>query len=232
MNQSRSARTSSQVENWQISRTAARRSSTLTLQKIKMWKSRPDELPEHTSDRELATTMAEMAMSTEQKQNELVCRALGATGTRWIAFWPTYCPDLAAHVKPRLPVDLQGQLSIEETIGGFPSGPEAFCGWVASIIDHRLLDLIRAVRAAKRGGGRMPVHAQTANMTCLLEQVAVNSRTPSMSAAGHEASSAVSAALDQIPAVYRQALKMRCLDGLSPADIAARMGRWGSLTGA
>jgi RNA polymerase sigma-70 factor (ECF subfamily) len=55
--------------------------------------------------------------------------------------------------------------------------------------------------------------------------VAVTSRTPSASAAGHEAVSAIQSALELLPADYREALQLRYIEGLPMAEVAARLKR-------
>jgi len=61
-----------------------------------------------------------------------------------------------------------------------------FFSWLLSVVDHELLDLIRAARAAKRGG-QWTADLSTAVLTDLLSELAVSSRTPGSSAARHEA---------------------------------------------
>jgi len=148
---------------------------------------------------------------------------------------------LAAEVSRKLPAELRGVIApddvLQETfivafreIGSFvPRGPGAFQHWLAAIAEHRLLDLIKARRRVKRGGGRVAVDAHAASpegsLVGLLEQVHVSERTPSRSAASHEALSALRVGLASLKDDYRQALTLRYLEGLPVADIAARMGR-------
>jgi RNA polymerase sigma-70 factor (ECF subfamily) len=62
-------------------------------------------------------------------------------------------------------------------------------------------------------------------MVRLLEVLAAHSRTPSRSAASHEAAQAVDDALGKLPEDYREALRLRYFDALPVAQIAARMNR-------
>lgn len=62
-------------------------------------------------------------------------------------------------------------------------------------------------------------------MVGMLQQIAITSRTPSVSAASHEAISAVQSALESLPADYREALRLRHIEGLAVAEVAAQMGR-------
>jgi RNA polymerase sigma-70 factor, ECF subfamily len=176
-------------------------------------------------------------MPDPNSEKDLVGRAVAGERAALDYLLAMYLPRLGTSIAPRMPASLRGSIQVEDvlqevtlevvrTIGTF-QGTEAksFYTWLCQIAAHRLLDMVRAVRAAKRGGGRMAMDAQVTSMTCLLDRVAVSSRTPSMSAAGHEAASAVRAALERIPESYRLAVRLRYLEGLTPADIAARMGR-------
>ncbi|MBP7934134.1 MAG: sigma-70 family RNA polymerase sigma factor [Phycisphaerae bacterium] len=150
-------------------------------------------------------------------------------------------PRLAACITHKLPAAMKSQISPEDILqetfaevfrhmGRFhPQGVDAFFHWVAGIADHRLVDAIKAQCAAKRGGGREPVDLavdpEVSSMADLLGVLAAHSRTPSRSAARHEAVAAVQAALDTLGDDQRQALRLRYIEGLPVAQIAERMGR-------
>jgi RNA polymerase sigma-70 factor (ECF subfamily) len=53
----------------------------------------------------------------------------------------------------------------------------------------------------------------------------VDERTPSRSAAGHEAVRAVQVGLAGLKSDYREALRLRYIEGLPVAEVAARMDR-------
>src|SRR5688572_15553327 len=77
---------------------------------------------------------------------------------------------LAARIEKRIPRRLRTLVTTEDvlqevfaeafrTMAGFrPAGPDAFYRWLVTIADHRLVDAVRAHRAAKRGGGRVAVN--------------------------------------------------------------------------
>ncbi len=170
-------------------------------------------------------------------QDDVVRRAVGGDRAALDGLLAAYYPRLAAHVAPKLPDDLRGTLAVEDVLqeaylhvfqaigDAKADSGESFYAWLAAIVEHRMLDLIRAARAAKRGGGWTPLDAQSASMVCMLEQVAVSTRTPSTSAAGRETVSAVQSALQSLPADYQEVLRLRHLEGRPVAEIAARMGR-------
>jgi RNA polymerase sigma-70 factor (ECF subfamily) len=146
---------------------------------------------------------------------------------------------LLPRIEHRIPADLRGLLSAEDVlqeafvdavskISTFkPESDGAFVRWVSTIADHRLIDLIRAQRAVKRGGGRAAVAADnwSSSLTDLLCLVAQHERTPSRSVARHEAVAAISSALEQLSPDYRDVLRLRYIEGLSVSETAERIGR-------
>ena len=103
---------------------------------------------------------------------------------------------------------------------------EQFVRWVCTIADRRLIDLVRAQRATKRGGGRSPASGQEpGSLQALIELVAIHHRTPSRSASGREAESAIRQGISALPPDHRLVIELRYLKGLSPAQVAEQMGR-------
>lgn len=148
---------------------------------------------------------------------------------------------LVADVSSRIPDDVRGALSGEDVvqdafivafqqIGGFePRGAAAFHGWLARIAENRLMDAVKALRAAKRGGGWARVqdapNADADGIIPALEMLATRSSTPSRSAAAREAVAALEAALDSLEPDYRDALRMRYIEAQPVAACAARLRR-------
>lgn len=147
---------------------------------------------------------------------------------------------LIAEIAAKLPGDVQGSVSAEDIaqdayvvafqrIASFnPDDHERFYPWLATIARNRLMDAVKAQRTAKRGGGRVAVTGDEAvdeEMVNLLEVLAAHSRTPSRSAAGHEAAHAVQRALESLQTDYKEALHLRYIDALPVAQIATRMNR-------
>jgi RNA polymerase sigma-70 factor (ECF subfamily) len=176
-------------------------------------------------------------MSNEGCHDDVVRRAVAGDRAALDGLLAAYYPRLAAHVAPKLPGDLRGTLAVEDVLqeafldafqaigSAKAESGKSFYSWLVAIVEHQMLDLIRAARTAKRGGGWSPLDAQSASTVGMLQQIAITSRTPSASAAGHEAISAVQSALESLPANYREALRLRHIEGLAVADVAARMGR-------
>lgn len=145
---------------------------------------------------------------------------------------------LLARIERRIPRQLSALISAEDvlqdtlaeafrTAGSFrPEGPDACYKWLLRIAEHRLIDLIRAHRAAKRGGGRrLAPTVSTSSVAALIDLFAVHEHTPSRTARGHEAAAAIEIALAGLREEYRQAITLRYLQGLSIAEIAGRMGK-------
>jgi RNA polymerase sigma-70 factor (ECF subfamily) len=176
-------------------------------------------------------------MSGERSHDDVVRLAVAGDRAALDGLLATYYPRLAAHIAPKLPADLRGTLTVEDVLQEafldvFQTIADAradcgksFYSWLVAIVEHQMLDLIRAARAAQRGGGWSPVHAQSSSILALLEQVAVTTRTPSSSAAGHEAILAIQSALELLPEDYRRVVRLRYIEELTVAETAARMKR-------
>jgi RNA polymerase sigma-70 factor (ECF subfamily) len=163
---------------------------------------------------------------------------------------------LAGELRLSVPPDARGILGVEDVlqeayvdafrgIRSFQPNADdpvgSFYRWLVTIAEHRLLDMLKARRAAKRGGGRVQVDAipnangagagaaapggANASVLRLLDVVAVDEHTPSRSAARREAASAIHVAMAGLKQEYRDALRMRYIEGLSVAEVAAKLGR-------
>jgi len=104
-------------------------------------------------------------------------------------------------------------------------GPDPFFRWLRAIAERKLTDAIRARRAAKRGGGRQQAQTERSSVVGPLQLVACDLRTPSRSVARQEAVLGIQAALERLPADYREALRLRYMEGLDVAETAERMRR-------
>jgi len=176
-------------------------------------------------------------MGTLHSETEAIKRAIGGDRAALDSLLALYYPRLTAHVAPKLPPDLQTSITEEDVLQDSflevyqhlgtcrATSGASFYQWILTIVDHRMLDLVRSVRAIKRGGEWNLLDVERSSAVAGLEQLAVSLRTPSMSAAGHEAIGAVQSALKGLPADYAEALKLRYIEGLSVGEAAARMNR-------
>lgn len=108
-----------------------------------------------------------------------------------------------------------------------PTGIGAFIRWLIMVTDGRLIQAIRQHATLKRGGGRAPLDAMIDGSSAvpLLEILQVDPHSPSRSVAGHEAAAVVTAALRSLKPEYREAVRLRFLEGLEVPEIAQRLGR-------
>jgi RNA polymerase sigma factor (sigma-70 family) len=154
---------------------------------------------------------------------------------------------LLSYIKRHLPSELAGwfepQDILQDTyfeafrrIGQFtPTESSSAFRWLVTIARHRIAELMRMKRTAKRGGGRSRVAERSAthrpsagesdSVVALLSDLAVHRKTPSRSAAGHEFMRALEQAMARLPADLGRALRLRYIEGMSPGEIAVRMGR-------
>ena len=149
--------------------------------------------------------------------------------------------QLVTTIEKQVPSDLRGLLSADDVcqeayvsvfrqVASFqPHNERAFERWLRTIADRKLVDLIRTLRAAKRGGGKR-VNARytrddTSSMIELLDVLAVHERTPSRSVAHRELVHMIQGALDALKEDYREVLQLRYIQSLSVAETAEKMGR-------
>lgn len=148
--------------------------------------------------------------------------------------------EVAEFVGKKVPAELRGVLAAEDicqeayvvAVRSLPlfeyRGERSFVNWLLTLAERKLIDMVRAQQAAKRGGGRRAVDVvggDASSIVTLLEQVAVHERTPSQSAVAHEAAARVRQALESLDDGQRTALRCCYLEGLSVGETAARMGR-------
>lgn len=179
-------------------------------------------------------------MSGGTDDDALLAKAVAGDGDALETLLLRHCDRLAADIARRIPDDLRSTLSAEdvvqeafivafERIGAFePQGAAAFHGWLARIAENRLLDAIKALRSEKRGGGwgrLSDADDDTGSIVPILEMLVTHSRTPSSSAAVHEAVSAVTAAVETLDPDYRDVLRLRYIEARPFAECAARLGR-------
>jgi RNA polymerase sigma-70 factor (ECF subfamily) len=95
---------------------------------------------------------------------------------------------------------------------------------LVTIARRRMAQLLRVQGRAKHGGKSKRV-AQSASIVGKLAELAVHHRTPSRSASRHEFMDHLAGALNDLAEDLRTAVTLRCIDGLSPAEVGVRMGR-------
>ncbi len=171
----------------------------------------------------------------------LVRRAIGGDEVALTILLTESRNRLCGYLSGKIPRELGGRIDADDItqeahvevfrhVRSFePRGAESFDRWVRTNALRKLRDAIKARRADRRGGGRLPVGALSANvedsMIGLLDLLAGPDHTPSRSVARHEAVAAVHAALDGLTAEYREAVWLVYIEGRPVAAAAEQMGR-------
>ncbi len=107
-------------------------------------------------------------------------------------------------------------------------GSLAFLAWLKTIARRRVLTLIKAHDAAKRGAGRRQIMERDGTHTAatlILDRIAGTDASPSLIVRRKEALSVVIKAIENLPPDYRQLVQLRYVDGLSVPEIAARINK-------
>jgi len=196
-------------------------------------------LPPHLDD--FARTGQVLTMSQPPLESELIDSAVAGDEHALERLLLKYAGRLRVHVVRRIHSDIRSHVDADDvlqetffevfrSIGTFePKGKHAFYRWLITITEHRLLDIVRARRAAKRGGGRVQVTgvagAASDSMDQLIELVAGRGDTPSQTVSHQEATIAVQVGLASLKEDYRRAIELRYILGHSLADAAVEMDR-------
>lgn len=177
----------------------------------------------------------------DPRQDELLAAAMQGDRTALQQLLLANYTRLADYVRPRIPVPLRVAVDVEDILQvtfihvfrdflAFREGDAAaFYGWTRSIADARLADAVRAATRQKRGGDWKRVEAGAASTSQsfvnLLDLLSDQKRSPSRSAAAHEAIDALQVALAGLPDDQREAIWLRHIENRTLEEVAAAMGR-------
>ena len=177
-----------------------------------------------------------------KRTSELDLIALAATGDEQAVtqlLW-NYHDRLAAHIARHLPGSLRRDVDAEDIlqealtdawlkIRNFePQGPNSFYPWIKTIADRRLVDKIRAQGAQKRGvraAAGSGKEGSSDSVARLLELTACDEHSPSGSVARRESERALRVALAGLNEDHQQVLRLRYLEEMPVAVVAAQMNR-------
>ncbi len=130
------------------------------------------------------------------------------------------------------PEDILQQVYLEafRAIGNFTyQGKDSFLRWLFTILDRKLIDEHRALRAERRDVRRevspAPSRSQNTTYIDLMSRVMVEGSTPSRIVRQNEALGVMSACLATLPDHYRDVIRMRFMEGRPVAEVAQAMGR-------
>ena len=105
---------------------------------------------------------------------------------------------------------------------------DGFARWLEAIGKHQGLNMIKAARAAKRGG---LVKAETGEFTDpsswndLAARILDTSKSPSSVVAGREAANAVDRCLSSLPEEQGRAMRLRYFHDMSESEVGATMSK-------
>jgi len=178
-------------------------------------------------------------MTETQSNKELIARAVAGDEDALVELLLAHHDRLAQHISQKLPVAMQAVIDADDVlqqtyIDAFVAigrlelrSEKAFFRWLATIADHRLVDAVKSLKRKKRGGDLQRVYpgGQSSSMNDLLALLSDSIKTPSKQAARNEGIQALESALGGLPEDYRQAVRLRYLEGKGIEEIAAEMGR-------
>jgi len=99
--------------------------------------------------------------------------------------------------------------------------PGSFLRWLSAIADHVIVDRVRYAGRECRAGEEIPFRSQSNPAG----PEPADTKTPSRLLAQREAVERLLARLEALPEDYRQAILLAKIEGLSTAEMAARMGK-------
>ena len=130
------------------------------------------------------------------------------------------------------PEDILQQVYLEtfRAIGQFEyQGKDSFLRWMYAILDRKLIDEHRAMRAERRDVRRevKPLAASDQHTTYvdLMARVMSGGGTPSQAVRKEEALGVLSACVATLPEHYREVIQMRFIEGMPVAEVARRLNR-------
>jgi RNA polymerase sigma-70 factor (ECF subfamily) len=130
------------------------------------------------------------------------------------------------------PEDILQQVYLEafRAIGHFNyQGKDSFLRWLYAILDRKLIDEHRALRAERRDVRRevkaMPAHTQQTTYIDLMARIMAGGASPSQDVRKDEALGVLTACLAALPDHYREVLRMRFIEGRPVADVASSLQR-------
>jgi len=130
------------------------------------------------------------------------------------------------------PEDILQQVYLEvfRAIGQFGyQGKDSFLRWMYAILDRKLIDEYRALRAERRDVRRevKAIPATTGETTYidLMARLVAEDGTPSRVVRKDEALAVLTACVAGLPEHYREVIKMRFIEGRPVADVAKELNR-------
>jgi len=116
-------------------------------------------------------------------------------------------------------------LEVFKAIGQFDyQGKDSFLRWMFTILDRKLIDEHRALRAERRDVRRevsnAPAASHKSTYVDLMARLMCDGASPSQNVRRKEAVGALSACLAALPEHYRDVIRMRFMEGRPVAEVA------------
>lgn len=150
-------------------------------------------------------------------------------------------PRVQSALGPEIPRRWQAMVSVEDilqeavtdalvSIAHFRwRGPGSFAGWFSTVARNNLLNAIRLLEAAKRGGNLQRVvpggRPDRSSYDSLLATIAGDGLTPSGESAQIERHQRLIEAIERLPEAHRTAIQLFDLEGVPASEVAERLGR-------
>ncbi len=138
-------------------------------------------------------------------------------------------PTMKARIEPE---DILQQVYLEvfRAIDRFSyQGKDSFLRWMYAILDRKLIDEHRAMRAERRDVRReikvAPPSQQHTTYIDLMARIMANDGTPSRIVRRDEALAILTTCVASLPDHYRDVIKMRFIEGRPVADVAETLNR-------
>ncbi|MBW3542894.1 MAG: sigma-70 family RNA polymerase sigma factor [Planctomycetes bacterium] len=107
-----------------------------------------------------------------------------------------------------------------------PRGQGSFLSWLYMLARNNLLDAVRELQTAKKGGDRVRFQAPATEDSCvdLLQNIGGSITSPSSAFARKEAHERLEDALRRLPRAYAQVVRLYDLEGGSAEEVAEQLG--------
>lgn len=140
-------------------------------------------------------------------------------------------PKISRALRSSIDADDVMQVTYLEAVMRLPTftsgGIQGFVAWLTRLAENNLVDAVRAMEAAKRPDPRRQIKPGPGqdSSAFLVEALGMTYTTPSVVAKRHEANKYLDEALDRLPPAYARVIRLYDLEGKSPTEVAADMGK-------
>jgi RNA polymerase sigma factor (sigma-70 family) len=177
-------------------------------------------------------------VSTPSDQNRLLAEAQAGNRVSLATLLEAVGPVVRSRIAAKITGPLQANLDADDVmqvtyleavlrLDRFRTGGvDGFTAWLSRLAENNLIDAVRALEAAKRGGGqRLAAANPEESMVALVEVLGVTSTTPSRVAARGEVGRHLEAALATLPRDYEQVIRLYDLAAKPITEVASALGR-------